>query len=828
MRIFYTLITLMILAASTCYGQTVNIDDVYYQLSGSYANVVAPPDTVYTGHVKIPGVVEYEGRDYSVRIMTGSMFDKVEEITLKPGFTIGATLFVNDGGPRSPRMLKRLNLESFSDPQNYSIFQVNLGNNGLTVSAEAYHESPDVSVVQLNEFNVYGPDGNSLKPFLWSRYDHNKRVYPDENGRFVLGSNFSIDGEPTEVMAVSGYTIVVVQVEYEGQVASVRCNADLRDSEPTYSDGGDLEFVIDNYGKCIVSGFRKGADTGCFINIPDSVDFSGRMMPVTAVKERAFMGSDITGVRIGHAMNEIRRQAFANCAKLEQVEFNGSSCGVYDKALAYCASLSAINFIGSGCTVDFNTNSLEGTPALKSINLPANSGFNSAVMEHALSGLFESEIMENNDETIKIRFKSGLCDSNGNPIPVCAYRTQRTSGMIDGVQQTVNNIKVFPIEDDIISIDKNDLYYEDYSGRKFNGNILIGYPAHDEPYFRNGVSDGDYPTYYNPSKFTQITVPEQGLPDPTDIAGLQYSADGMDNGEITVTATTQNASAVIIPSVVNINGQSYDVTGIDSGTFAGNSALTEVVIPASVTSIGSNAFAGTSVSNIDLSANSDIRFGENALADCPSLTTLTLPADQSELPWGFIAGNTGLKTLDIPQGCEVYGILGEDTAPFISTGERCYGPLTVNMQVNDGSYVVLGVQSGLTSGEAALPVCAYTETDGNKVVYPAIDGHIVIPAADLRQGDPAQARSRAEAAPAVLRLAVYDNNYASAIARSESLLSISVVPADPASVSDIDADAGSAPATLYNLQGIPVNAADAAPGIYLLRRGDKVTKTVID
>ena len=47
-------------------------------------------------------------------------------------------------------------------------------------------------------------------------------------------------------------------------------------------------------------------------------------------------------------------------------------------------------------------------------------------------------------------------------------------------------------------------------------------------------------------------------------------------------------------------------------------------------------------------------------------------------------------------------------------------------------------------------------------------------------------------------------------------------------MTDIDADASSAPATLYNLQGIPVNAADAAPGIYLLRRGDKVTKTVID
>lgn len=825
----------MILTASACYGQTVNIDDVYYQLAGYYANVTAPPDTVYTGHVKIPRAVEYEGQKYYVRIISGHIFDKVEEITLEPLNMPAVNLFVNDDGPRSPRMLKRLNLASVSDPENYSIFQINLGGNGLTVSAETYYNSPGETVVKINEFNVYGPDGERLKPFLWARSDHSKRVYPDENGRFVLGPGFTIDGEQTEVIPTSNsygkttYTIAIFQVEYEGMVANIRVNAAQLNSEPTYVDGSNLEFVIDNSGNCAVAGFKAGADTGVFVSIPDSADFSGKRLPVSSIMPRAFMGSDITGVRIGPAMKEIRWQAFANCAKLEQVEFNGSSCRIYNQALAYCPLLSQITFTGNGCIPSFGQTSLDGTPALKSINLPANSVFDWPIRHLALSGLFESEIIENNDETIKIRFKSGLCDSIGTPIPVCAYRTQQYRGTIDGMEQMVMNIKTFPIENDIITIDKNDLYYETTPGnRRFNGQLSFGYLTQDDPYFSNGVADGEYPSSYHPAIFTRITVPEQGLPDPTDIAGLQYLADGMDNGEITVTATTQNTSEVIIPSVVNINGQSYDVTGIDSGAFAGNSALTEVVIPASVTSIGSNAFAGTSVRNIDLSANSDIRFGENALAGCPSLTTLTLPADQSELPWGFIAGNTGLRTLDIPQGCEVYGILGEDTAPFISTGERCYGPLTVNMQVNDGSNVVLGVQSGLTCGEAAPQVCAYTETDGNKVVYPAIDGYIVIPAADLRQAAPAQARSRAEAAPAVLRLAVYDNNYASAIARGESLLSISVVPADPASVTDIDADASSAPATLYNLQGIPVNAADAAPGIYLLRRGDKVTKTVID
>lgn len=826
MKKLFTFITLVFLFTSVCVGQTVNIEGLYYQLSGGRASVVAPPDTVYTGHISIPGTVVYEEQEYKVSVMSGTPFGEVEEITFKPGHCYWASLYVNNGGPKSLKKLKRINIETFNDPT-VTLFEINLGSCGAAVSADAYHESPDVAVVQIKEFNIYGPDGNRLKPFLWTR-DKSERVYPDENGRFVLGPNFTIEGKPSQVMALSGYTILYFQVEYEGKVATVRVNADLRESDPVYVEGSDLEFALDNKGLCVVCGFKAGADTDGFINIPDSAEFSGIMKPVVAVREKAFIGANITGVRFGSAMTEVRNQAFANCPGLEKVVFDNSSCLVSTGALAYCPKLFAIEFNGK-CLPTFSAKSLDGTPALKTLNLPVNSNFSRAVSEAALSGLFDVEIIENNDEAVRIRFKSGLCDSIGNPVPVCAYNVYQKRGILNGFESIVYHVTTFAIEDGIVSIDKADMFNETLSGATvYNSVLSFGYPAQENPYFRAGVTDGDGDLAPSSglSQFFMLEIPQNGLPDPTDIGGLQYSIG--DSEGITVVTTTENVSSVFIPSEVTINGQSYDVTAIGSGTFSENTALTEVVIPQTVMSIGSRAFAGTSVGEIDLSANRDIEFGTDVFADCRSLTSLKLPADQSELPYGFIAGSTALKTLDIPQGCTLLDILGEDKTPFGATGERSYGPLTVDLQRNDGEYVVFKIESGFTCGDTKLPVCAYIESDNNILVCPSVDGQIVIPAEYLLPETSSQAQSRAASVPGTLHFAIAANAYVPSLPNGGQLLTICVSPADAASVAEIEADSSSIEATLYNMQGIPVNSEDCAPGIYLLRRGNKVTKVVIN
>lgn len=80
------------------------------------------------------------------------------------------------------------------------------------------------------------------------------------------------------------------------------------------------------------------------------------------------------------------------------------------------------------------------------------------------------------------------------------------------------------------------------------------------------------------------------------VDGIYYNFNGT---EATVTYkvydSDRNASAypgkIVIPSIVNYNGQIYDVTKIGDEAFSNCSRLTSVTIPESVTSIGSYAFA---------------------------------------------------------------------------------------------------------------------------------------------------------------------------------------------------------------------------------------------
>ena len=62
--------------------------------------------------------------------------------------------------------------------------------------------------------------------------------------------------------------------------------------------------------------------------------------------------------------------------------------------------------------------------------------------------------------------------------------------------------------------------------------------------------------------------------------------------EVVVGGTTEEEESVEIPESVTIDGEEYDVTGIAPNAFEGNETLKEVSIPATVTSIGENAFGG--------------------------------------------------------------------------------------------------------------------------------------------------------------------------------------------------------------------------------------------
>ena len=93
------------------------------------------------------------------------------------------------------------------------------------------------------------------------------------------------------------------------------------------------------------------------------------------------------------------------------------------------------------------------------------------------------------------------------------------------------------------------------------------------------------------------------------------------NGAIIITGYTGSGPSVTIPAATN----GYPVTSIGNAVFGGNTSVTTVSIPASVTNIGAFAFASSGLTGISISA-SVIGIGQEAFISCQSLTNISVAA----------------------------------------------------------------------------------------------------------------------------------------------------------------------------------------------------------
>lgn len=116
---------------------------------------------------------------------------------------------------------------------------------------------------------------------------------------------------------------------------------------------------------------------------------------------------------------------------------------------------------------------------------------------------------------------------------------------------------------------------------------------------------------------------------------------------------------VIIPETVEYNGIIYTVTKISNGCFR-CANLTELTIPPTVHTIGSEAFANSPLERIN-GLHTGMTFENGAFADC-KIRYISLPNDMTKIPNNLFRGTT-LSKIVIPKGVRSIG-----SRAFYSTG----------------------------------------------------------------------------------------------------------------------------------------------------------------
>ncbi len=243
------------------------------------------------------------------------------------------------------------------------------------------------------------------------------------------------------------------------------------------------------------------------------------------------------------------------------------------------------------------------------------------------------------------------------------------------------------------------------------------------------TSIGGY-AFHNCSKLTSITIPK-GVTQIGDNAFTSCASlmtvnveegnsiyDSRDNCNAIIETKTNKlitgCNTTIIPNTITTIASSAfaectdlesisipnSVTSIEHDAFSMCSGLTSITIPNSVTSISENAFAGCSGLTSITIPNSVTSIGDNAFRDCSAITTITIPQNVTSIATSAFTGCVGLTSISVENGNSVYdsrdncnAIIKSSTNTLITGCQTTKIPNTVTVIGYSAFYGCTGLKS---------------------------------------------------------------------------------------------------------------------------------------
>ncbi|MBP5629056.1 MAG: leucine-rich repeat protein [Bacteroidaceae bacterium] len=131
------------------------------------------------------------------------------------------------------------------------------------------------------------------------------------------------------------------------------------------------------------------------------------------------------------------------------------------------------------------------------------------------------------------------------------------------------------------------------------------------------------------------------------VDGMRYTTTSDSEVKVVKLSSGYYTGDIVIPSTVTYNDETYTVTSIDAA-FNGSSNLTSVVIPNTVTSLGSYAFGSCSKLTSITIPNSVTSIGGYAFYQCGKLESVTLSSSLTSIGTYAFGKCTKLMSIDIP------------------------------------------------------------------------------------------------------------------------------------------------------------------------------------
>ena len=325
-------------------------------------------------------------------------------------------------------------------------------------------------------------------------------------------------------------------------------------------------------------------------NIPSVVEFEGNQYPVIKINDKVFFGNaNLIVVTLPESLTTLGGEAFRGCQSLKIVKIPSKVTAIPDHCFEGCSSLESVTIPEGVTTI--------GSFAFQSCNL------NALTLPESLEAI-ESSAFSGNQSLKSVNIPAKVKTIGAWAFYGCGLKDL----VIQEGVQTIGNYAFFnnslqnlTLPSTITSIGKE--AFNCYSGylQSITCNAATPPTLGD-----NAFSSGIMPSVKVPLQSIAAYRQADGWKNISEYYVYEVISDGVtyriDDKAAYVRAVDKTVSEICLAENVAFEGAQYPLYKIADNAFAGNGSITLVTVPATVETIGSNAFKGVTYPIIKIKA----------------------------------------------------------------------------------------------------------------------------------------------------------------------------------------------------------------------------------